>query len=326
MNDTTLIFSLNVLLWFYLGYRFITAVRKRKVTDGASLHAWSIIFGCYLIAVLMVDPIEMRIDAAFGGLPVSVLARTLLMFGTIYLYFVGMRQDQVYSAAVERLYLWLNPVLIFVCVAFFGVFAATHFITSEMFVYLFKGMRDAALIPLILFILIPPALHLWRNEEVRAMKLHRLTNVILYGAGLLQAVSELVWMLSIDNAPAAAPALAAVERGSTYFILLMFLVMMLPLRSLAALFYPVRLLLYWRLLRLEKTVRRLSTGRPPKGNLSLRLTHPDELELAIYQKVIAILDRYSSLRDARLRRRIQQVIDNKPTFPEIVYQLAAIRP
>lgn len=325
MNDDAIIFSLNVLLWFYLGYRFFTALAKRKVTDGASLHSWSIIFGCYLITVLMVDSIEMRMDGAFGGLPVSVLARTVLMFGVIYLYFIGMRRSQIYSETVQRLYLWLNPLLVLVSLALFGVFAATRFVSTETFVHLFKGIRDVALIPLILFILFPGALHLWRNEGVRAMKVHRVSNMILYGVCLVQVVSEIVWLLALYQAPAVAPALSAVERGSTYLILLLFLAMMLPLRSFAALFYPVRWLLYWRLLRLEKTVRRLSTGRPPRGNLLLRLTHPDELELAIYQKVIGILDRYSSLTDEALQKRIQQVIEGKPQFPQIAYQLAAIR-
>ena len=73
MDDKAIIFGFNLLLWFYLAYRFSVAVAKRKITNGASLHVWGVIFGCYLIAALTADPIKLALDGQFGGLPASTL-------------------------------------------------------------------------------------------------------------------------------------------------------------------------------------------------------------------------------------------------------------
>ena len=40
MDDKAIIFGFNLLLWFYLAYRFSVALAKRKITNGASLHVW----------------------------------------------------------------------------------------------------------------------------------------------------------------------------------------------------------------------------------------------------------------------------------------------
>lgn len=325
-NDQAIVFSLNLVLWFYLAYRFFVALAKRKVTSGASLHAWGLIFGCYLIAALTVDEIELHIDASFGGLPMSTLIRSLLMLATIHSYFMAMRRIYAYPKTVKRFFLWVNPLIALICIGLFAWFATTRFVTSNDITTLIKAIRDAAIILWLRLILFPSALHLWRKEQVRPMKLHRVTDLMFYGVVLVQCAAEIAWSLSIYYAPALAPPLATVERGSTYLCLLLFLVMLLPLRLFLPLFYPVRLLLYLRLQRLERAVNQRSSGRPPLGKLPLRLTHPDELELAIYQKVIAILDRYPSLKDAALQQRIGQVVETRPAFPELAHKLAAIQP
>ncbi len=326
MNDTAIVFSFNVVLWFYLAYRFFLALAKRKITNGASLHAWGLIFGCYLIAALSVDSIELALDTSFGGLPMSILVRSLLMLATIHLYFLGMRQINPYPPAVQRFFRWANPLFALVCVAIVVWSAWTNHTSTADISSLIKIWRDAAILLWLRLILFPSALHLWRTEQVRPMKLHRVTDLLFYIMVLVQCSAEILWVLALSFVPTVAPLLAAVERGSTYLCLLLFLVMLLPLRPFMPLFYPLRLLLYLRLQRLERAVSQRSTGRPPLGKLPLRLTHPDELELAIYQKVIAILDRYPSLKDADLQRQIQHVVASKPPFPELTDKLAAIQP
>jgi hypothetical protein len=325
MNDAPLVLSLNLLLWVYLAHRFFSALAKRKVTDGASLQAWGVIFGCYLIAALTVDGVRTQLDSTFVGLPVSTLVRSLLMLATIHVYFLGMRRIHVYPQGVQCWFPRGNVAAALVILGMFAWFAATRRITIEDVSLQIKGIRDGVVVLWLLVILFPAALHLWHQEQVRPMKLHRLTDLLFFGALFGQCVSEIAWSLARYHAPSFASVLFAVERASTYLCLTLFLVMLLPLRWFMPLFYPVRLLLYWRLQRLEDAVSQHSDRPSSVGSVAMRLTHPDELEVAIYQKVIAILDRYPTLSDGELKARIQQVVERRPSLPEIARQLAAIR-
>ncbi|MBN8637903.1 MAG: hypothetical protein J0M07_21470 [Anaerolineae bacterium] len=325
MDDKAIIFGFNLLLWFYLAYRFSVALAKRKITNGASLHVWGVIFGCYLIAALTAEPIKLALDGQFGGLPMSTLVRSLLMLVTIHLYFLGMRQIYPYSPPTQRLFRWGNPLFALTCIGLFLWYAAARQITVPDLNLQIKGVRDVAILLWLRLILLPSALHLWRTEQVRPMKLHRVTDLAFYGVVLVQCSAEIALAVSTYHLPALTPVLAAIERGSTYVCLLLFLVMLLPLRLFLPLFYPVRLRLYLRLQRLERAVSQASTGRPPLGKLPLRLTHPDELELAIYQKVIAILDRYPSLKNRRLQTQITEVVASQAPFPELAQKLGAIQ-
>lgn len=325
MTDQGIIFGLNLLLWLFLAYRFLDAIARRKLTDGASLHAWSLIILCYLIAVLTVDSIEAQVDLRFNGLPVTLLVRSLLMFVTAYVFYSGMRRVYPYPPRVRQWFLWLNPLVAGVCIALFAWFALTRPLSQVVIAHLIKDIRDAVLIAWILLIFIPVAIHLSRIEQVRPMQLHRLVNLLFFGAFLLECVSSLAWSFTVFFAPTLEPYLSIVERGATYLCLLLILALLLPFRWLMPVFYPERLRLYWRLQRLESVVSQQSSTRLPSGRLSFRLTHPDEIELAIYQKVISILDHYPSLSNPPLQHKIQRVLDMQPQYPELVHELAAIR-
>ena len=55
--------------------------------------------------------------------------------------------------------------------------------------------------------------------------------------------------------------------------------------------------------------------------------HPDELELAIYQSAISILDSYTGIgeRGQRIRERIEKLVDSHPEYGDLVRGMAAIR-
>ncbi len=196
MNDTAIVFSFNVVLWFYLAYRFFLALAKRKITNGASLHAWGLIFGCYLIAALSVDSIELALDTSFGGLPMSIVVRSLLMLTTIHLYFLGMRRIYPYPPAVQRFFRWANPLCALMCVAILVWSVWTQHTATADISALIKIWRDAAILLWLGLILFPSALHLWRTEQVRPMKRHRVTDLLFYIMVLVQCSAEITLAFS----------------------------------------------------------------------------------------------------------------------------------
>jgi hypothetical protein len=327
MLDQVVVFSLNLTLWIFLGYRFIRAVQHRKLTNGASLHAWSVFFLCYIITLLTVDAIELSIDASFDGLPVTVVVRSLLILGTAQLFFFGARPLNPKPLRAERWYLRTNPMVMSACIGIFIWYCWLRPITTVDVTHLIKGVRDTAMIVWMGIIFIPTGLQMWRQEHVRPLKVRSALNVLFYMVYTLQCGSGLAWSFSVYFVPQLEPALFIVERFTTYLCLVLVLILIFPYRWLMPLFYPRQLLLYLRLRRFAAKLQRLAHGFALAPRLPLNLTHPDEIELAIYQQVIAILDMYPLLEaeETGLKARIQQVIASQDNYVDLARQMAAIK-
>ena len=158
------------------------------------------------------------------------------------------------------------------------------------------------------------------------MKLHRMLDLGFWVFFLTESMTGILLSLAIVSGVSWEPSLWTLDRTSTYLCYVLILAALLPYRWLVPLFYPRKLLLYWRLRHLEGIVKRWSAAQAPAPDLPLRLTHPDEIELAIYQTVIAILDMYPSMsgRGQRLREQIQQVVAAQPPYGELVQRIASL--
>ncbi len=327
MSNHAIVLSLSLALWAFLAYRFIRAVKNRKVTDGASLHAWAIFFLVYLIAVLTVDSVAVWIDGHFGGLPVTTLARCLLMLATVQVFFLGIERVYVRRPKIAEYLMRLTVADAGICIGLFVWFASYRPISTDAMIYLIKDVRDVMMIAWTILIFIPFSIHLWRNEQVRPMKLHRTLDLVFWAAFLTESITGITLSLAVLLVEQWEPYVWAVDRSATYLCYLLMLATLVPYRWLMPLFYPRKLLLYLRLKRLQSIVKRWSATQPPLPDLSLKLTHPDEIELAIYQTVIAILDMYPSMsRSGRtLQEQIQKVVDTHPPYVELVRRIASLR-
>lgn len=327
MTNQAIAFSLSVLLWLFLAFRFVRALKNRKITNGASLHAWSIYFLCYLIAVFTVDSIKARIDTYFGGLPMTTLVRSLLMLTTAYMFFLAIRHFAPRGQRLERVITLLNGVTIAVCIGLFTWFLSSRLVSTELITYLIKDVRDVMMITWTALIILPIELHIWRSERIRPMKLHRALDLMFFVTFLIVCGTGIALSLFVFFVPSLAPYVWALDRSFTYLSYVLILVLLVPFRWLMPLFYPRQLLLYVRLHRLQKIVKRWSSIQPLHSRLSLNLTHPDEIELAIYQEIIAILDMYPSMGEPGrdLQKKIQRVVETRPQYAELVQTMAAIR-
>lgn len=327
MTDQTIILSLSLLLWTFLGYRFIRALKNRKITNGASVHAWAIYFLLYLVAILSVDPIEQQIDPLFDMLPMTAFLRSLVLLATSHLFFLGIRHVLARPQRLKQGIVALNIVAIAVCIGLFSFFASTRLISMEKIGTLIKAVRDVMMILWTTLIFIPFAIRVWRDEHVRVMKMRRVIELVFFGTFLITCLSGLAWSVSLFYAPEFEPYVWALDRSFVALCYVLLLVLLVPYRWLMPLFYPKRLMLYLQLQRLETAVQRHALAKPTTARLAFNLTHPDEIELAIYQKTIRILDMYPSMIDTgeRLQKKIQAVVDAQQQYDALVQRMAGIR-
>lgn len=325
--NQTIVFTLSVALWLFVIYRFIRALKHRKVTDGASIHAWSVFFLVCFITVLTVDSIGQRLDGYFEGIPVTTLVRSLLMLTTVVVFFRGIEGDYIQRPRTANYLMWFTVAAMGISISAFIWFAASRAISADAIIYFTKNLRDAVMIIWALLIFIPFSIRLWQNEQVRPMKLHRAVDLGFWITFLIVSITGIALSLVVTFAVRWQPYLWTIDRFFTYLCYLLILMTLFPYRWLMPLFYPRKLLLYLRLKRLHRSVKRWSATQPPQPNISLNLAHPDELELAVYQTVIHILDMYPSMSGSgrALQDQIQRVVDTQPTYNEFAQKLANLR-
>lgn len=327
MSNQAIVFILSAALSFFLIYRFIRALKNRKVTNGASLHAWAVFFLVSLIAILTIDPVSKQLDGYFSGLPVTVLTRSLLMLMTALVFFRGVESFYERRPRLAEYVMWLTIVDAGICIGVFVWFATSHLISADATIYLIKDLRDVMMIAWALLIFIPFSVQLWRSEQVRPMKLHRVLDLGFWIAFLFESITGIALSLAVLFGARWQSYLWIMDRSFTYLCYLLILTALFPYRWLMPVFYPRKLLLYLRLKRLQHRVEQWSATRSSLSGLVLNLTHPDELELAIYQTVIQILDMYPSMNGSgrALQEQIQRVVETQPSYNEFAQKLANLR-
>ena len=328
MTSQLIFTMLNLALWIMLGYRFFRALKRRKVTDGASLYIWSVFFLLYLIVALKVPTIEAGIDERFSQLPVTMLIRSLLILGTAQVYSLLINQtDYALPKHIQRAFNLINPLIMLVCIGLFLFMVPSRLLSFDASEHVIKSIRDAAMIIWAVLIFIPAGVYLWRSERVRSAKLFQGLNLIFYAVYILNCAGELLWALVYAFAPQWETALTARLQYIDYLCILLFLFMLFPFHRLMPLFYPGRLWLLLRLRRLETAVTQMSDTTPQTFRLRHNLMHPDELELAIYQSAISILDSYTGIgeRGQRIRERIEKLVESRPEYSDLIRGMAAIR-
>ena len=326
MSNQTIVFVLSVAFCLFLVYRFVHALNNRKVTDRASLHAWAVFFLVSLIAILTVDSVSGWLDVYFSGLPVTVLMRSLLMLMTIVVFFRGIEAYYERRPRLAKYLMWLTTADAAVCIGAFVWFVASRLISNAAIIYLIKDLRDGMMIAWMFLIFIPFSVQLWHREQVRPMKLHRVLDLGFWIAFLFASFTGITVSIAVLFGARWQPSLWIMDRSFTYLCYLLMLIALFPYRWLMPLFYPGKLLLYFRLNRLKRNIKRWSATEPLQADLAPNLAHPDEIELAIYQTVIQILDMYPSMSGGgrALREQIQRVVEAQLSYNEFAQKLAKV--
>ncbi len=325
MTNQIFIFTLSLILWVFLGYRFLRAFVRHKLTTGAALFAWVIFFLCYLVVALDVPSVEAQINVHFSGLPISTLLRGEAILLTAQLYFWGSRYIDRPSKRMKRIFNLLNPLIMLFCiVVFLGMTYAKA--PNEVILHTVKVMREATMLVWTPFVFWPAIVGMKQLEEYRPMKLRYTLSLIFYASFILNCAAGILWTFTVFFVPSLQTQAFAVDQLSALLCLIQFVIMLFPFRWLVVFFYPPQLRLYFRLRRLREAVRYYANAHPPTYQLSYNLTRLSDIELAIYQQVIEILDMYPSIDSAgdKLRSSIQEAAESEPQYTELVDRLAAI--
>src|SRR5215207_5156973 len=122
MSNQLPVLVLSLILWVFLGYRFLRAFARHRLTDRPSLYAWTVFFLCYLVVALDVPSVEQVVGEQFNGLPVAALARNLAILITAQFFFLATRHVDKPSPQVKRLFVWVNPlIMVFMVGSFVGM-------------------------------------------------------------------------------------------------------------------------------------------------------------------------------------------------------------
>lgn len=327
MSNQIPLLGLSLILWIFLGYRFLRAFTRRRLTDRASLYAWIVFFLCYLVVALDVPSVEQVLNQRFGDIPVTALIRNVAVLVTAHVFFIVTRHVDAPSNRMKRLFSWINPSVIVITVLLFVWMASTGGFSLEALTHEAKTIRGIAMLVWTPIVFWPALVRLQQLEKFRLMKLRYTLSLMFYATFIVQCATGLIWTFTVFFAPAfVAPALF-LDQSASVICLLQFVMMLFPFRWLALLFYPQQLWVYVRLRRLLSAVKRSATVHPPVSEQTYNLTRASELELAIYQHVIEILDLYPSISPAgaSLRQKIQSAAENEARYEDLVERLAAIR-
>lgn len=327
MSNQTPLLGLSLILWIFLGYRFLRAFTRRRLTDRASLYAWTVFFLCYLVVALDVPSVEQVLNQRFGDLPVTALIRSLAILVTAHFYFFATRHVDAPSRRMKRLFSWMNPSIIVFTALLFVWMADTDMISTEVMTHTPKTIREFTMLLWTPLVFWPALVRIRQLEKFRLMKLRYTLSLMFYATFIVECTTGLVWTFTVFFVPAlTAPALF-LDQASSVVCLLQFLIMLFPFRWLVIVFYPQQLWVYIRLRRLLSAVKQRATVHPAVSAQSHNLARASELELAIYQHVIEILDLYPSISPAgaSLRQEIQRAAENEARYEDLVERLAAIR-
>lgn len=327
MSNQIPLIALSLLLWVFLGYRFLRAFVRHKLTNVASLYAWTIFFLCYLVVALDVPSLEAEINVHFDGLPVTTLLRSEAILVTAHLYFLATRHLDQPSQHIKRIFSYVNPLIIVAMAVLFVWLALSRAVPSNELIHITKGIREGSMLIWTPLVFWPALVQTWRLEKLRPMKLRYILSLMFYATYILECASGLIWSFTVFFAPTLQAQALILDQVASGICIVQFIVMLFPFRWLMIAFYPAQLRLYIRLRRLRAAVKNFSTAHPPGYQLPVNLTRSADIELAIYQQVIEILDLYPSMNESgeTLRRRIQTLVESEPQYVKLVDELAAIR-
>lgn len=328
MSNQIPVLALSLILWVFLGYRFLRAFRRHRLTDRASLYAWMVFFLCYLVVALDVPSVEQTINQRFDDRPVTALARNLAILVTAHFFFLATRHVDAPSHRMKRFFSWLNPTIMLLMALVFAWLADGEAVSSDVITHSVKSIREAVMLLWTPLVFWPTLVRIWTLEQFRPMKLRYALSLMFYAAFVLECASGLLWTFTVFLAPALQAQAHLLDQASSLICLLLFVVMLFPFRWLVLVFYPQQLWIYLRLRRLLSAAKQVASVYPPVSEQRYNLARDSELELAIYQHVIEILDLYPSISSstgATLRQAIQNATENEVQYENLVEKLAGIR-
>lgn len=313
---------LVLFLWtIYVG-RLLQAILQRRGDDQFRNVIWWMFFLACLAFTFTGRQVEEATDQLFGGLPVSIYIKYFAMIQIAYLYYRLIHTVNPLPSKTFQMLRWLNPISIGTGIVSFAVILLLDIRSNPDTRYYVSAARDSIVAVYMLFGIIPINLYLFKQETVPTMRIKHALNTLLCITYMLIALSSLVSLVVVIFRLGNMEPLLSIFLPLTYLVFVFFLSALVPHRWIAVLLFPARLYTYLRLRRLQRDVQQLTKVRYHFEEIPVRLLSLGELEFAIYQTVIFILDHaalmHPSSEEHHLSRRLAEFLEQEMGYPALV--------
>lgn len=321
-------FALVILMWMLYATMLIRVFAKKKGNQQVRFWVWVMFFLACLAFTFTGPEIEHYTDRKFGGLPVSTFVKFFSLTQMAHLYYLITRAVTPAPSRLFQWLKWLSPLSLIGGVASFSLLVLLDIRNEPNIRYYVSAARDIVVALYMIVGIIPANLYMRRNEAVPTMRVKHLLNTLLCCTYVLVAVSSAFSLVIVIFEMGDIETFLPLFLPLTYACYFFFLTALVPHRWIAVLLIPVRLRTYFRLRRLQREVARLAQAQTNYDQVTLNILSLGELELAIYQAVIFILDHFTLIspkagsRD--LYEQLSTVVRSDLSYAALVEELAAL--
>ena len=327
MNLITIL--LLVISWSLFGLRLAYAIWHRRLGAVFSRRIWIQVFLCLVAFTLFGEQAEQIVDHLFLGKPITLYVKSVALLGMVQLY----EQTLLSINLMPENYFflrWLGFGTILFLTVIFTFYSLFPWMPLSSFRLEMIALRDAVMCVFIAFSFLPNVWSFWKREEIASMKLKHAASMVCCTSYLVASVGSIgAGALTIVNRPTHVDALIQMFRPAMYLVAVSFLLMLLPQRRPRIFSYPARLLIYWRLRRIENRVRHLGAIHNPNLQTTWIILDPEQLELAIYRSLIFVLDYHPFIRLSKegetLYRAIHQIVRSPNSYPDLVNEIIKLK-
>ena len=315
--------------WSLFGLRLAYAVWHRRLGAVFSRRIWIQVFLCLIAFTLFGEQAEQIVDHVFLGRPITLYVKSVALLGMVQLYEQTLLTINVAFESYSILR-WLG----FGTILFLTLLFPLYFIYPWMPLSNFRlemiALRDTVICVFITFSFLPNVWSFWKQEEIAFMKLKHAASMVCCASYLVASVGSIgAGILVLADRPNHVDALIQTFRPAMYLVAVSFLLMLLPQRRPRIFSYPARLLIYWRLKRIEFRVRNLGAIHNPDLQTKWIILNPEQLELAIYRSLIFILDCHPFIRVSRegeaLYLAIHGIASSPNSYPDLVNEIIKLK-
>jgi hypothetical protein len=304
------------------------ALIQRRGSAEFRLAVWAMFFCACLAFTFTGKDVEQAADLFFGGLPVSVYIKYFAMTQLAYIYFVLLNAYKPVAPMTSHVLRGINGFAVFAGVLTFALLALSNSPDHRDVRYFVNAGRDTVVSIFMILALLPRHIEMLRLENVQTMRIKHIIYCLLCITYMTVALTSLISLLIVVFDLVDMDRLLPVFLPLTYVAYTLFLFALVPHRWMVIMLFPARLYTYRRLRRLQRKVEALAQRRVHFDPVPLHPFSLGELEFAIYQTVIAILDHAAHLPEtapqSKLTHRLTHFLQTKMEYPTLVKGLAGL--
>lgn len=322
------IWILKIGLWLIYVPAFFRARSRGTFASQSARRIWMLFFLWNIAFTLWGDETEIALNQFFDGMPLALFVKSGCMLLTFYLYYLLLKPVHP-SRPIYYVLDALCPIVLVLGMIWYFFYGASLMDDYANERFLVIGIRDYTMTIYAVVIFIPYTLIMLSRERHAPMKVKQSAALTCFCCYLVVASAGMAAGLTARFGSADVEHIARNGDPAVYIGLIAFMVTMIPYRWLEILFQARRMMLYWKLRRLEELVTRDVEARLRPPIFQDRVVKPENLELVIYQLMISILDHYHLIeknsRYANLYKQLEEIQQMNYGYPTMLKQLARVR-